>query len=148
MRKQLEGLIFYLPSITIRYRNAMMSKWTKNAPGVPAPRVFFTRFQTVSGILRLNASFLLQNRNRISGCRTHSSSLQSFCSYTDIRTSPEVRFHPYCGRCFHARYVSGHSATVLSARAAASSASRTQASRQEKHTPAGSKFCAVLHNFP
>ena len=32
LRKQLEGLIFYLPSITIRYRNAMMSKWTKTPP--------------------------------------------------------------------------------------------------------------------
>ena len=31
-RKQLEGLIFYFPSITIRYRNAMMSKWTKTPP--------------------------------------------------------------------------------------------------------------------
>ena len=34
-------MIFYLPSITIRYRNAMMSRWTRNTPGVPAPRVFF-----------------------------------------------------------------------------------------------------------
>ena len=32
LRKQLEGLIFYLPSITMRFRNAMMSKWTGNAP--------------------------------------------------------------------------------------------------------------------
>ena len=32
MRKQLEGLIFYLPSITMRFRNAIMSKWTKTPP--------------------------------------------------------------------------------------------------------------------
>ena len=57
MRKQLEGLIFYLPSITMRFRNAMMSKWTGNAPGVPAPRAFvFIQQKLYSAYLLLSGS--------------------------------------------------------------------------------------------